>query len=125
MPPLKIPTLKQKVVKAFKAVLGIPFYTYKIYSRLVSLEAKLENYLNEVNCDVKSIQYHAGIKTSVTDSIPYEQTLKSILNSDYSFDTFRIEPIVKSTTEYKEKYSTLYQYHSRNNIEIHCYSSPD
>ena len=81
--------------------MGFPFYTYRIYSRLVSLEAKLENYLNEVNCDVKSIQYHAGIKTSVTDSIPYEQTLKSILNNDHLFDTFRIEPIVKSTYEHE------------------------
>lgn len=90
-----------RIFKGLKAILGFPFYTYRIYSRLVSLEAKLENYLNEVNCDVKSIQYHAGIKTSVTDSIPYEQTLKSILNNDHLFDTFRIEPIVKSTYEHE------------------------
>lgn len=115
--------------KGLKAVIGFPVYIYKIYSRLASLEAKivnlediveakitsledssnqinmniekLGNNLDEMNCNVESLQYHAGIKTSITDNIPYEQTLKSILNSDYLFDTFREDSILKGIYEHE------------------------
>ena len=103
MPPPCKTSNREKIAKGLKALLDFPFYIYKIYSRLGLLETKiadLKNSLNKVNNNVESLQYSAGIKTSITDISSYKQTLESIIDNADFFDTFRKVPIIKDTYEH-------------------------
>ena len=68
-PPPKIFTLKQKILKGFKAVIGFPFYTYKIYSHLKSLEPQLHSYYEQTTTQIGTMRNEIKHSNVIGDTI--------------------------------------------------------